>query len=94
MTISPWRDLNWVWHGGQWIHKQGRSRQWVAVQRQIAKNAWTVASWFITLVRVLGWVWFALPIELAVRRSQVVWSGMVNCERRSLRLPEQPDCVR
>jgi alginate O-acetyltransferase complex protein AlgI len=78
MTIGLWHGVTWnflvwgVWHGaGLWIHKQwsDRTRTWYrglnARPRQ--KRAWTIFSWFITFQFVtLGWVWFALPIELAI----------------------------
>lgn len=78
MTIGLWHGVTWnflvwgVWHGlGLWIHKQwsDRTRKWYrglnARPRQ--KRAWTIVAWFITLQFVmLGWVWFALPLDRAV----------------------------
>ncbi len=77
-TIGLWHGVTWnfliwgLWHGvGLWVHRQwsDRTRQWYrglnAKPRQ--KRAWTIVSWFITFQFVmLGWVWFALPVELAV----------------------------
>jgi alginate O-acetyltransferase complex protein AlgI len=78
MTIGLWHGVTWnflvwgVWHGaGLWIHKQwsDRTRKWYRGlnDRPGQKRAWTIFSWFITFQFVtLGWVWFALPIELAI----------------------------
>jgi alginate O-acetyltransferase complex protein AlgI len=76
-TIGLWHGITWnflvwgMWHGvGLWIHKQwsDRTRKWYRglKDKPGQKRAWTIFSWFITLqFVVLGWVWFALPIELA-----------------------------
>ncbi len=78
ITIGLWHGVTWnfliwgVWHGlGLWIHKQwsDRTRRWYRGlnDQPRRKRAWTILSWFITLQFVmLGWVWFALPIDLAV----------------------------
>ena len=77
-TIGLWHGVTWnflvwgVWHGvGLWIHKQwsDRTRKWYRGlnDKPGQKRAWAIFSWFITLQFVmLGWVWFALPIELAI----------------------------
>ena len=74
-TIGLWHGMTWnflvwgVWHGmGLWIHKQwsDRTRQWYRGlgDRPGQKRVWTMVSWFVTFQFVmLGWVWFALPIE-------------------------------
>src|SRR5512136_730664 len=77
-TIGLWHGVTWnflawgVWHGaGLWLHKQwsDRTRKWYRGlnEKPRQKRAWTIFSWFVTLqFVVLGWVWFALPIDLAV----------------------------
>ena len=84
-TIGLWHGVTWnflvwgVWHGvGLWIHKQwsDRTRQWYRGlnNKPRQKRAWTVFSWFITFQFVtLGWVWFALPIDLAVPTFGKLW---------------------
>jgi alginate O-acetyltransferase complex protein AlgI len=78
ITIGLWHGVTWgflawgLWHGaGLWIHKQwsDRTRKWYRGlnEKPRQKRAWTVISWFVTFQFVmLGWVWFALPIDLAV----------------------------
>jgi alginate O-acetyltransferase complex protein AlgI len=68
-----WNFLVWgVWHGvGLWVHKQwsDRTRRWYRGlnDKPSQKRAWTIFSWFITFqFVVLGWVWFALPIDFAI----------------------------
>ncbi|CAG0932089.1 Peptidoglycan O-acetyltransferase [Thermoflexales bacterium] len=77
LTIGLWHGVTWnflawgLWHGvGLWVHKQwsDRTRQWYRGlnTKPQQKRAWTIFSWFVTLqFVVLGWVWFALPIDRA-----------------------------
>jgi len=77
-TIGLWHGVTWgflawgVWHGlGLWLHKQwsDRTRKWYRRlnEKPRQKRAWTIVSWFATFQFVmLGWVWFALPIGLAI----------------------------
>ena len=77
ITIGLWHGVTWnflawgVWHGvGLWIHRQwsDRTRKWYRslADKPLQKRWWSICSWFVTLqFVVLGWVWFALPIDRA-----------------------------
>jgi D-alanyl-lipoteichoic acid acyltransferase DltB (MBOAT superfamily) len=62
-----------VWHGlGLFAHKtwSDRTRKWFISlnQKPRLKTAWTIAGVLLTFHFVLlGWVWFALPVESAWR---------------------------
>lgn len=78
IVIGLWHGVTWsflvwgIWHGiGLWLHKQfsDRTRKFYRelknkpAQQRLADSL----SWFVTFhFVVLGWVWFALPIDSAV----------------------------
>ena len=79
VTIGLWHGVTWnflawgVWHGaGLFTHKQwsDRTRKWYRSlnDKPAQRRAWRLFSWFVTFQFVmLGWVWFALPIDRAIQ---------------------------
>lgn len=79
VTIGLWHGVTlsfvvWgVWHGvGLFAHKQwsDRTRQWYRQlnHKPLQKRAWSIFGWLVTVqFVVLGWVWFALPLDRAVQ---------------------------
>lgn len=79
LTIGLWHGvaLNFAawgaWHGlGLFVHKQwsDRTRKWYRGLNQFPRRrrVWQLVGWLATFQYVVvGWVWFALPMEQAAR---------------------------